>query len=169
MTQNINPLITSLYTGSIKKAEFLKRYFNGKIYTDKSVLDLIEKGITNKDKIIIEETIVLIYTGAFAYSSFTLKLCYLLQESWHEKHEDIAMLLKEIADISSVECLYKAAELQLDYLDYDDTYQFARKCIKALSAIGNEDAIEKLQILSNSKTKKIAEYAIKELRYKEML
>ena len=166
MKEKTNPLFKSLYSGDIGKKEFLQKYFKGKTLNDKHVLDMIQRGIANKDSSIIEEAITLIYTDAFPYSSFTLKLCELLQMHWHTKHEDIAMLLKDIADPASVECIYEATELQFDYLDYDDTYQFARKCIKALSVIGNENAINKLNILSKSKVQKISDYAKKELHYK---
>lgn len=79
------------------------------------------------------------------------------------------MLLKDIADPNTVDCLYKATELHFDYLEYDDTYQFARKCIKVLSKIGNDNAIDKLKSLSSSQTPEIAAYAKKELGYKGLL
>lgn len=169
MRHEINPLLTSLYSGSITKEEFLKDYFTGKIQSDSYVLDLIEQGISTEEEITIDEAITLIYTGAFSYSCFTLKLCDLLKMPWHKRHEDIAMLLRDIADPSTVDCIYNATELQFQYLDYDDTYQFARKCVKALVAIGNENAIKKVKMLSNSKVHKITEYAKKELAQKGLL
>ncbi len=72
-------------------------------------------------------------------------------------------------DPSTVDCLCKAAELHFEYLDYDDSYQFARKCIKALSAIDNEAAISKLQLLAQSSIPEVQQYAIKELKYKGFL
>jgi len=73
------------------------------------------------------------------------------------------MLLKQIADPVSVECLFNAADLKFKYLDYDDTYQFARKCIIALSTINNHEAVEKLKLLSDSNNIIIAYYAKIEL------
>lgn len=169
MTPKVNPLITSLYSGMISKEEFIREYFKDIISSNEYVLDQIEKGITNKNNIAIEEAIVILYAGTFSINLFSEKLCELLLYPWHTKQEDIAMLLKEIADPNTVNCLYNAAELRFDHLDYDDTYQFARKCIKALSAIGNENAIEKLKILANSTTIEIADYAVKELHYKGLL
>ena len=167
MKKRINPLISSLYSNMVSKEEFIREYFKHIPCNNEYVLALIEKGIVNKDDIAIEEAIVLLYTGFFSINIFAKKLCELLTVFWHKKHEDIAVLLKEIADPSTVNCLFEATELEFDYLDYDESYQFARKCIKALSAIGDKNAIEKLKILTNSKTSEIANYARKELRYKE--
>jgi len=162
-------LIKALYAGSINKEEFLKQYFDGKIPSENHVLHLIEQAISSKDASLVEEAIVLLYTGFFKMDSFLLFLCQLLKENWHTKHEDTAMLLKQIKSPQTVECLYDAVEIQFKYLEYDDTYQFARKCIKALSAIGNDNAVNKLKLLTYSKNIEIAGYAQKELRYIGML
>jgi len=53
--------------------------------------------------------------------------------------------------------------MNFDYLDYDYTYQLARKSIRALAAVGNTDAINKLQILIKSDNLVISEYAKKDL------
>jgi len=88
--------------------------------------------------------------------------------NWHQKHEDVAALLKGIKATESIDVLYKAALVQHDYLDYDDTYQLARKCIKALAVIDTAEAIEKLQLLAKHSIREIREYAQKELKYKEL-
>lgn len=169
MKKAIETLIASLYSGNISKDEFLQKYFDNKRPDGKHVSDLLKSGIINKDASSVEEAIVLLYTEGFSNPLYISELCQLLQMPWHTKHEDIAMLLKDIADPSTVECLYDAAELQFEYLDYDETYQFGRKCIKALSAIGDEASIDKLKMLSKSKIVEIAEYAKKELNYKGLL
>ncbi|WP_337043901.1 hypothetical protein [Emticicia sp. 17c] len=169
MRTEINLLLTALYSGKISKELFLREYFKDIHKSDEYVLNLIQKGIENKSDSEIEEAIVLICTGSFSKPYFVVQLCELLQLPWHFKHEDIAMLLKDIADPSTVDCLYKASELKFDYLNYDDSYQFARKCIKALSAISDESSIEKLKLLAISKTKRIREYAKKELQYKGLI
>lgn len=60
------------------------------------------------------------------------------------KHEEIAFMMQSLADPKTVDSLYHACTLKFDYLDYDDTYQFARKCIKEISQINDADAINKL-------------------------
>ena len=123
----------------------------------------------DKDAEAIEEALVVISAANFDLNNFILDLCKLLQVDWHYKHEDLATLLKEAKNPLSLDYLYSATELQFPYLDYDDTYQFGRKCIKALSAIGTENAISRLILLSESKIPEIAEYAKKELHGKGLL
>lgn len=169
MKAEIKTLINSLYSGKIDKEEFLRSYFESGLTNEKDLISLFQKGIANKDLDVIEEVLVLLSIGSFNLNLFVSDLCNLLLTDWHYKHEDIVMLLKEIKDSSTVDCLYKAAELYFEYLDYDDTYQLARKCIKVLSAIGNENAISKLWLLSKSEIPEISEYSKKELRYKDLL
>ncbi|WP_293308482.1 hypothetical protein [Pedobacter sp. UBA5917] len=169
MNLEFDSLVKKLYSGTIVKEEFVKLYFNGKIPSEHDILDLIAYAISIKDSRLIEEVVVLLYTGYFKTESFLLVLCGLLSAHWHIKHEDIVTLLKEIKSPKAVNCLYSAVELRFAYLDYDDTYQFARKCIKALSVIGDENAVEKLKLLTNSKIPIIGEYAERELRNKGVL
>jgi len=90
-------------------------------------------------------------------------LCQLLEENWHIKHEDIALILQEAKDARAIEALYNTAQKKLDYLDYDDTCQLSRKCIWALWQIGTEEAVEKIKLLAESNDKVIGNYAIKQL------
>lgn len=166
MTTETKQLITSFILKKIDTQSFLDNYFANKTMSDEYIIKLLHKGINEKDPMKIEEAIVLVSTGRFDIYNFQAVFCQLLLLDWHYKHEDIAMYLKEIGDPSTVECLYLAAENNLQYLEYDQSFQFARKCIKALSAIGNEAAVQKLKILSESKVLKIAEYAKKELNHK---
>ena len=74
----------------------------------------------------------------------------LLPLDWHYQHENIALALQRLADSSSVDSLYLAAQSRHAYLDYDQAYALAVKCIWALGAIGTDEAREKLQRLAAS-------------------
>jgi hypothetical protein len=90
-------------------------------------------------------------------------LSSLLTEDWHHQHETIADALQNLRDPSSVGPLYRASTMQFDYLSYDDSSAFARKCIWALHDIGNSEAVEKLNLLSTHEREDIREYARKRL------
>jgi len=163
MTPEIKSLIQLLALGKINEKEFLSVYFKNKIPNKEYCLELLKIGLNNSDAGTIEEALIVIAVTKFNDDIFSEILCTLISKDWHHSHEDIAMLLKDIKDPATVNCLYNATELQFEYLNYDDTFQFARKCIKALAAIGNEYAIDKLKLLANSKIQEISEYAKKEL------
>jgi DNA-binding transcriptional regulator GbsR (MarR family) len=127
---------------------------------------LLQEALLNKSADGVQQALASIYTSKTIPKDISYILIMLLREAWHFSHEDIAMALKEIKDLSSVNELYLTTEQKFDYLAYDDTFQLARKCIKAISAIDNENAIEKLKLLSQSNNGVIKAYAEKELNYK---
>ncbi|OJU74569.1 MAG: hypothetical protein BGO09_02965 [Bacteroidetes bacterium 47-18] len=161
--------ITDVALGKLSKAKFLEMNNIDAIDIPGIVGNQLNEAVKCKNASKVDIGMVL----GFLYDAFpddiNVTLCELLVSDWHHKHEDIAMLLKKLKSPETVDCLYKAAELQFKYLDYDDTYQFVRKCIKAISAIGNSNAIEKLKLLANSIVSEIAGYAKKELSYKGVL
>lgn len=59
-------------------------------------------------------------------SSFVDILNKLILCKWHDKHEDIALLLQKIRDSESIEYLYKAIFLNPAYLEWDDNYAFEK-------------------------------------------
>jgi hypothetical protein len=163
MKQETKLLIETLYSGSISNDECIELYFPSGKFDENFCLLLLETGLQEQDYDVVEEAVVVLVASGQVSKRFTNVLCNLLLSDWHYKHEDIAMLLKEIRDPETVDCLYRATQMQFEYLDYDDTYQFARKCIKALAAIDNEAGITKLRSLAASETTVIADYAKKEL------
>lgn len=96
-------------------------------------------------------------------SNFIDVLNELIVSTWHEQHENIAMLLQRNKNKCSVKYLYEAINLKLAYLDWDDNYAFEVKCIWALGDIRTNEAKEKLKILAESKNKIIKDNAIKQL------
>ncbi|CDG89183.1 HEAT repeat domain-containing protein [Xenorhabdus bovienii] len=64
----------------------------------------------------------------------------------------------------SVDALYQVSNFELDYLDFDDSYALAVKCIWGLGDIGTPEALEKLKILSISDNEIIKENAINQLK-----
>lgn len=156
-------LVSDYVSRKITKEEFFAHY---EVVNEHCCLQILQEALSKKDAAIMQEATLLIF-GANCFSPiYTESLCSLIKERWHYSHEDLASILQTIADPSSVNCLYEATCLHFDYLDYDDTYQFARKCIKALAAIKSIEAINKLKLLSDICPSEIRQYAVKELRYK---
>jgi hypothetical protein len=164
MIEIIRELFNNLYNGNLDKNSFFREFLSktGVNFNEKFCLESIEKASLLKDAESIDTFFQMGLMYGFSTQSVSV-LCKLLLLDCHHVHEDIANLLKELKDPISINFLYKATEIQFEYLDYDDTYQFARKCIKAIGAIGGSEAIYRLEQLSKSPIHEIADYALKEL------
>lgn len=81
----------------------------------------------------------------FDIEKYTQMLDDLLISDWHYKHEDIIQLLEKISSFESLDYLYKALYLKLDYLEWDENYSFEKKCMYAISKIGKQKAIPYLK------------------------
>lgn len=159
MNQVHRNLILKLVANAISKEEFVEAYGSDP-YTDKAhVLTLLQSAKAVKDAESFGYALIL----GFLFDTFTEAYLLLLNEAilekWHFKHEDIASILYRLKSPQSVESLYQAAMTEHDYLDYDEDYMLADKCIRALKAIGTEEAKQKLQKLSRGKNKIIRSYA----------
>lgn len=92
-------------------------------------------------------------------------LIRLIQEPWHQMHEDIASTLQwDIPSPKAIEVLYKTALTKFDYLDFDEAYALAVKCIWALGDINTPESMEKLELLAESKNKIIRKNAKAQLK-----
>lgn len=165
MKNYIKSIITKLYKNNISSDTFIEKYEKETNYevNEFYIKKLLQKTIQNKDANDVEEAVVLMYSGNFDHRLYLDELCKLLIETWHFKHEDLVELLSDLQDPSTINVLYKVAQMNFDYLNYDSTFQLARKSIKALYYIGNQDSIEKIKLLTNNTNSIISNYAKKEL------
>jgi hypothetical protein len=162
-------LVWSYAKGEIGRHIFLKLYF--KDIGDRNVYcqELLQHAVETKDGPLLQTALLLIIATYTSIVGKATDLACILEQDWHCHHEDIARLLQQFKNPLTVDNLYRAVQLNFEHLAYDDTYQFARKCIKALSAIDDENAIDKLHKLSDNKNLQIASYAKKELKYKNLI
>lgn len=146
----------------ITQETFLQGYFPNGIVAEEQYIEYLENVIDRKNAEEFDECLHIILV-VYNLRSFAKHLCALLTMDWHYNHEDIARFLADQKLPFTVRCLHTAATMTFGYLDYDDTYQFSRKCIKALAAIRNAEAIESLKQLAINSNQVIAGYARKEL------
>lgn len=88
----------------------------------------------------------------------------LLLCDWHKQHENIVILLQKISSESSVEILYQAIYLPLEYLKWDDNFSFQKRCVRAIAAIQGAQAIMALQKLAQDENEIIRGLAQRKLR-----
>ena len=162
MTAEQRQLILNLITKSIDESEFLSRFGADPRSDPHVTVDFLEHAIQERSADDAELAVTLAFYFGLSVT-FVPSLNALLGEPWHFRHEDIAGALQLLRDPRSVDALYRAAETQLAYLDFDENYGLARKCTWALSDIGNADSREKLLRLAASQNPTIAAYATKRL------
>jgi hypothetical protein len=167
MTTNEKQLITDFVSGKIASDVFLSRYPVDFESNHSYVLSTLQNAyeLKNAEEIDLGLSLLFFDKGFKDSKKYVEILCKLLSASWHYKHEDIVTLLQGLKAPESVDALYEAALSRFDYLDYDDTYALARKCIHALGDVATEHSKEKLRLLATSDVPIIKEKAEKQLYY----
>lgn len=131
-------------------------------FTDR-IVNLLEKACMEKDPDKVE--FLIIAASADGVSNRYSKIfCKLLKAEWHQKQEDIVMLLEEIKDPDTVDCINDLVYHKMPWSD-DENSSLALKCIWALGAIGNNKAIERLKGLAKSNVDYVRNIAEKQLRH----
>lgn len=160
MLSNKKALILKLMTKQTNLSEFLCQFGDGS-----GVLDLCKELTIAREAKDAELVDLLLYLSAvvkFDYYDVDI-LNQLVTDPWHQKHEEIVRLLDHYRQPSSVNPLYEAALLNLDYRDYDDDFILANKCIRVLEKIQDQNAIEKMELLASADNELIRQYAQKHL------
>lgn len=160
-------LILELALNSISKNEFLKKFPVKILENTKYLKDLLETALRLKDPDLVENALILAFTFDLVTIEHIAILCDLLSVEWHREHENIAMLLQQLKAPRSVESLYNAALTKYEYLNFDDSYALAVKCIWALGDINTDLSRGMLDKLSKSENEIIKENALKQLKRTE--
>lgn len=165
MNRNEKDLVRKLVHNNISKEEFIKIFPTE--LNEYYILNGFRASFSDKNSSDLEDFISIInFDSDWANnSSYAKILCSLLGEAWHTQHENIASLLQGLKNPETVDCLYQAALNKPKYMDYDDSYSLARKCIHALGDINTDQAKEKLKLLAQSDIPIIREKAEKQLYY----
>ncbi len=90
----------------------------------------------------------------------------LVTQPWHSSHEYMIRYLQEHPSTDSVDALRKAIALKpaLEYLDYDDSGAYYKKCIWALAVNPNPSAIEVIRDCTMAEDPALREQATYRLR-----
>lgn len=164
MVEDERMLIQQLIKKSISKEYFLERFTQDILKNPKYIKQLLEVAYEEENALDIDYLIYIGLTFEVFTEDYSDLLCKLIESPWHEQHESIAGIFQYLKSSKSVDSLYKTAMTQYEYLDYDDSYALAVKCIWALGAIGTKEAYHSLKELSKSDNKIIAENAKNQLK-----
>ncbi|QOS97234.1 HEAT repeat domain-containing protein [Brevibacterium sp. JNUCC-42] len=162
MTDKERNLIDQLMGGTISKEQFALEFNVDSTY----VKQLLEVSYDEKNEDDVDFLNYVIFGFNLVTEDYVDLLCRLMYAPWHHQHEDIATIFQSFRFPQTVECLYKTAQTQFEYLEYDDSYALAVKCIWALGDINTEESRKKLELLSVSENEIIRENALKQLQRK---
>ncbi len=167
MNSKEKELIKNFILGNLSRDTFIKLYPVNLAENKNYILDGLENAFDEKNPENVEYFISLISFDENwnITPKYVDVFCKLLLESWHYQHENLVSLLQGLKNPNTVDCLFKVALNKPEYMDYDDTYSLARKCIHALGDINTDYAREKLQMLAQSNVPIIKEKAEKQLFY----
>ena len=163
MTKHQIELVSKLMLKNISKEKFAKEFNCSSSY----VKELLEVAYNEKNADDVDYLLHIVFTFNLVTSDYSDLLCRLMDAPWHFKHEDIASLFQSYKFHQGIEYLYKAALTRHEYLDFDEAYALAVKCIWALGAINTHDSISKLELLTKSENEIIrdnAKYQLNRLR-----
>ena len=151
------------------KRKFLKDFTVDVTKNPQYALQLLETAYNEKNADDVELSMDII--GMFDLFSkeypkeYICLLLKLLEADWHHEHENIVWIFQQELKISeAVNPLYETALKQFEYLEYDEFFALAVKCIWALGAIKTKEAIEKLELLARSDNKIIKKNALNQLK-----
>jgi hypothetical protein len=151
-------LVFGFASGRLSIDEFVRQFDVDPQIDHDCVRRALECAIDHRGAEELECAMVLAFSFGLS-ASWAPMLCNLLRERWHTSHENIVGALQDIRDPSTVDCLFETALERYAYLDYDDSFALAVKCIWALHDIGTAYAKEKLKILADSDITAIRENA----------
>jgi len=125
--------------------------------------DLLETAFLEKSPDDVEFSLIAVGSFGYLTTEYIGLLIKLMDSDWHHEHETIASIFQDFKSPETVDCLYRAALKEFEYLAYDDAHALAIKCIWALLEIHTEEAREKLELLAQSDIEAIRERALKRL------
>lgn len=156
-------LVKKLMRKSISKAEFLRDFTVDVTQNPSYIVKLLEEAYSKKLANEVEYSLFIGFSFNLFSKDFVDVLGKLIESHWHFQHENIAIIFQKLKSPDSIKYLYKTALTQFDYLDFDEAFALAVKCIWALGDINTEDSKGKLKVLAESENEIIRDNAIKQL------
>lgn len=157
-------LVMELWEKKISKDQFLEVFTVDVTQKPGYVKKLLEEAYLHHDADDVDLTLSIGFSFELFNDDFLEILCKLIRSSWHYQHENIAIILQRLKSPYSIEYLYQTALTQFEYLDFDDAYALAVKCIWGLGDINTKESRQKLKLLSKSDNNIIRDNALYQLK-----
>lgn len=122
----------------------------------------LEAAIVKRDSLALEDAVYAAFEADLPQELAGM-LAEVLQMPWHFRHEDVASALRTMRDAHTVTALFQTIFAEHEYLNHDELFGLARKCIWALADIGTPEARERLTEVTKTANATVAAYARKRL------
>lgn len=163
MTEKERELLHSLMKKTIEPEVFLDEFTVDISSNPTYIRELLEKAFIDQEAYDVEFLLTAIFKFNLFNEDHINILCKLMNESWHFQHENIASIFQKMKSESTIDSLYKTALAKFEYLEYDEAFALAVKCIWALGNINTPEARVKLEMLAQSEKEVIRSNAIYQL------
>lgn len=163
MTNAERELVNFLMRKSISNEDFRNRFTVDVVRNPNYIIQLLEIAYTEKNSDDVENAMFIGFVFNLFTEEFITILSKLIGEPWHYQHEDIAMIFQKLKSPQTIECLYKTALTRFEYLEFDEAFALAVKCIWALGDINTPESREKLKLLAQSENEIIKNNATNQL------
>lgn len=167
MIQREREIIIKLIRKEINKEQFLQLFFKDTISCSNYIKQLLEVAFEEKEADDIDYLVYVVFALNLVTDEYINLLIKLMYAPWHYTHEDIATIFQSFKFPQTIKCLYDTALTQFEYLEFDDSFALAVKCIWALGEINTVESKEKLTLLAKSENEIIKENAINQLNRKK--
>jgi hypothetical protein len=132
----------------ISKEDFL-RQFPTAVEHGKLSQQLLEQAYNGRNSDELECALLVRFSFGFGLEHATI-LCQLVDEDWHQSHEDAVWALDQLRTPMAIEPFFRATQWVPGYLDYDEARALAVKAIWGLGNRPGSDAKAKLEVLARS-------------------
>lgn len=163
MTNKERDLLHKLMIRAVTPEVFAKSFTVDISKNPGYIRELLEIALLENEADDVEYLLVAIFHFELFVEDYVDILCKLMNDTWHFQHENIAMIFQKIKSPKTIDCLYNAALTQFEYLEFDEAFALAVKCIWALGDINTLESREKLKLLTQSEYKIIKDNAINQL------
>ncbi len=163
MTDLERELIRSYMKKAITEEQFLNNFTENVQTNSVYMLKLLKLAYKENNEKDVDYLLFVVCAFNLITEEYIGLLCKLMNSTWHHSHEDIASIFQAFRFPQTVECLYKTALTQFEYLEYDEAFALAVKCIWALGDINTPESRDKLKLLAQSENEIIKRNAIDQL------
>jgi hypothetical protein len=151
--------------------EFMTRFPLETADVESAGIPLLQRALQERDSDAVEYGLLLMFRFGVTTNYIEL-LTQLAEEKWHISHENIISALDRLIkkerpvrliSPAAIDLFYRTALSKHDYLDFDEAFALAVKCVWALGNIGTMDAVRRLGELLHCGNPIIEENALQQL------